>query len=127
MEKSTIGGHRKKVLIIDDQAALLETVELILVKEGYSVYGYQSGFNVTELVEFYVPDIILLDVLLPGTSGLVICKDLKKHVNTPIILFSSKLLDIGQLEACRADDFILKPFDLKKLLSVVEHHLNRRV
>lgn len=124
MGKLIIGRSSKKILIIDDDTDILDVVGMILMNKGFDVYRCQVGLNVSDLVASYVPDLILLDVLLPGISGIEICKDLKKHINTPIILFTALPKEKVLLESCHADDLISKPFNINELLSTIEHHLN---
>ncbi len=114
----------KKILVVDDDVDLLEVVTYILTSHGFNVKTHSSGFNVPDVVLHYCPNLILLDVRLPGKLGTDICKELKLVHQIPIILFSAHA-DYNKVFAeCKADDFLEKPFDVKKLLDMISTHLN---
>ena len=84
---------------------------------------HSNGFNVPLIVNDYKPDLILLDVRLPdGRLGTEISKELKQVYSMPIVLFSAELQ--VSFKDCDADDFIKKPFDVNRLLDVINSHLN---
>ncbi len=115
----------KKILIVDDDQNILEVVKFILLSYGFSVHTHTTGLNVLDIVLEYEPDLILLDIRLPGKSGTEICKELKDlHCEIPIILFSAHTQRANFMEIFGADAFISKPFDVKNLVSTVKFHLN---
>jgi DNA-binding response OmpR family regulator len=113
----------KKVLVVDDDASILELMELILVKHGFEVYTHASGLGVPEIVNTCSPDIILLDILLSERLGTEICKELKETYSIPILLFSANTAKEKAYEECNADGFIEKPFDIRELVHKVKSHI----
>lgn len=114
----------KKILVVDDDVDILEVVTYILTSHGFNVKTHSSGFNVPDVVLHYCPNLILLDVRLPGKLGTDICKELKLVHQIPIILFSAHADYSKVFAECNADDFLEKPFDVKKLLDMISTHLN---
>ncbi len=109
----------KKVLIIDDAPAILEIVDCILSREGFEVYTSPTGMNVENLIALYAPDVILLDVKLPGKSGVEVCAEIK-HISTAPVIFLSAHADKHKImKECDASAFIQKPFDIKDLVNTV--------
>ena len=115
----------KKILVIDDDPDILYTVKHILISQGFEVCTHPTGLNVLEVVMDYQPDLILLDILLPGKLGTEICKELKdSNCEIPIVLFSAHSQSENFLDMFRADAFIAKPFEVKNLLNTVNLHMN---
>ena len=115
----------KKILVVDDDEAILRVVKLTLTSHGFDVQTHSTGLNVLDIVMHYHPNLILLDIRLPGKLGTEVCKELKQiHTNLPILLFSAHA-DQGEAFAiCDADGFIQKPFDMKNLIDTINLHLN---
>jgi DNA-binding response OmpR family regulator len=115
----------KKVLIVDDDKNILEVIEFILTSYGFEVFTYSTGLNVIEVVLDYQPDLILLDIRLPGKLGTQICRELKQlNCTIPIILFSSQPQQANFLDSFGADAFMKKPFNVKDLINTVKLHMN---
>ena len=115
----------KKILIVDDDEAILHVVKLLLTKYGFDVQTHSTGLNVPDIVMHYHPNIILLDIRLPGKLGTEVCKELKQmDIHLPIILFSAHEKQAAALNICGADGFIEKPFDIKNLIDTINLHLN---
>ncbi len=110
--------------MVDDDEGILTVVRIILQTAGYEVKTHDSGIGVPEIVSGYSPDLILLDVRLPGKAGTEICQELKATYNMPIILFSAHANYRTVLAACDAEAFIEKPFDVKNFLITIQHYLN---
>ena len=111
----------KKILLVDDDLDVLDIVKRILIDNGFNVRTNSNGYNLPEIVNEYKPDIILLDVRLPGQPGTELCKELKGMFSIPIILFSAELKI--PFKESGADDFVQKPFEIKHLISVINSHL----
>lgn len=109
----------KKILIVDDDPDILELVKYILEKDGFEVHTHSTGIGVPDKVGKYNPDVILLDIQLPGKSGTEIYKDLRKSHTTPVIFFSANADKKKILEECNAKGFISKPFDVSHLVSTI--------
>ena len=115
----------KKILVVDDDAAILDVVKLLLTSHGFDVQTHSTGLNVPEIVMHYHPNLILLDIRLPGKLGTEVCKELKQiYTNLPILLFSAHAEQGEAFAICDADGFIQKPFDIKNLIDTINLHLN---
>ena len=114
----------KKILVIDDDQNILEAVSLFLTSYGFDVKTHSNGFNVPDIVLHYHPNLLLLDIRLPGKLGTEICKELKQlNSKLPIILFSANSEKVSAM-ASQANDFIEKPFDIKDLMNTINLHVN---
>ena len=118
------------ILVIDDDKNLLELLEVVLKNENYDVFTTSSGEDAIELIKSYLPDLILLDLQLPGLQGLDICGILKnnpKYASIPIVILTSKGCDddiVAGLEA-GADDYVVKSDSYKILISRLKAILRR--
>ena len=120
----------KNILIIEDEKDIAELLRVSLSKEGYRVSTAVSGENGIELARSQNPDLILLDLMLPGADGLEVCRILKseeKTVNIPIIMLTAKSEDIDIVTGLvvGADDYVTKPFSPKVLVARVRNVLRR--
>ncbi|MEO6330748.1 MAG: response regulator [Ginsengibacter sp.] len=114
----------KKVLVVDDDKSILEVVELILTSKGYDVKTYATGHNVSNVVNNYDPDLVLLDINLPHKTGIEICNELKAISNhPPILLFSAHANAKQAMGNCTAEGFISKPFNVSDLLNSIGEHI----
>lgn len=117
-----------KVLIIEDELSLQETLRLNLELEGYEVDVLSSGTHALEHIRSFSPDLILLDIMLPGISGTAIYQQLsKENIRTPVIFLTAKNDVKDKIEGLKlgADDYITKPFDLEELLLRINIVLKR--
>ncbi|MEO6219221.1 MAG: response regulator [Ginsengibacter sp.] len=114
----------KKILIVDDDEDLVDMVKYILIPKGFGVYAHSNGFKVPDVVKDYQPDMIFMDILLYGASGIDICRQLKRRYSTPIILFSGDTRKGEGFADCDADGFLAKPFTLNHLLDTINMHLH---
>lgn len=116
----------KKICVVDDDENILEVLQIVLLGEGYDVQTSLSGECLRHLDDQRLPDLILLDVLLSGTDGREICKELKSSEKTkhiPIILLSAHSDASKAADSGRADSFLAKPFDIDALIKTVKEHL----
>ena len=119
----------KKILVIDDDPGIITVIELLLKRQGYKVATAAQEVGAYKKVEQFVPDLILLDVLLSGVDGREICRRLKssnQFQNIPVIMFSAHPSAQKHIEAYKADDFLHKPFQVPELLQKIEHHLEKK-
>lgn len=115
----------QKILVVDDDKDILMIVRYILADGGYEVKTHSSGLGVYELIESYKPDLVLLDIWLPGKSGTEICSEIKKlGSSVKIVLFSAHTMPADALKLCNAEGFIQKPFDIDALFSTIKEHIN---
>ena len=113
-----------KILVVDDDLDILHVVEYLLTSDGFKVQTHSTGLMVNEVVSHFRPDLILLDVLLPGKLGTEICNEIKQLFDIPVILFSAHADLVGLFSICKPDAFMEKPFDIKKLMITIRSHLN---
>jgi two-component system phosphate regulon response regulator PhoB len=121
---------KEKILIVDDEKDIIELIQYNLEKEGYVVNHAFSGEQCLENVKSELPDLILLDLMLPEIDGLDVCKFLKNNPQTshiPIIMLTAKgeETDIVLGLELGADDYIIKPFKVRELLARVKAVLRR--
>ena len=118
-----------KILIVEDQPDLAAGLEINLKKEGYGVLKAATGEDALKLVTRELPDLIILDVMLPGISGMDVCRDLRnKAIEIPIIMLTAKSDEIDRVVGLEigADDYMTKPFSLRELLARVRVRLRRQ-
>ena len=108
-----------QVLIVDDDNNIAELISLYLTKECYDTQIVNDGEEALKAFEVYNPNLILLDLMLPGIDGYQVCREIRTKSNTPIIMLSAK----GEIFG--ADDYIMKPFDSKELVARVKAVLRR--
>src|SRR5205823_8279049 len=116
----------KKIWVVDDDENILEVLQIILESAGYDVQTSLNGESLQHLNEQRLPDLILLDILLSGTDGREICKDLKSRECTrhiPVILLSAHSDASKAADGSGANAFLPKPFDIEGLIKVVQNHL----
>ena len=114
---------KEKILVVDDDSSIVELIQLILERKGFDVRTNETGANLSEIINEFLPDLILLDIRLPNNRlGTEICKELKQKYSIPIILFSAERQVL--YKDCNADDFIAKPFDVNDLLAKVNNQLS---
>jgi two-component system phosphate regulon response regulator PhoB len=118
------------ILIVDDEEDIRELVELNLAQEGYKVLSCETGEQALETAAYKLPDLIILDLMLPGIDGLEVCKKLKSNIKTeniPIIMLTAKgeETDIVTGLELGADDYVTKPFRGKVLVARVRRILRR--
>ena len=117
----------KRALVVEDDANIAELLRLYLTKDGFEVMIAPDGNKAEADFDLFQPDVMLLDLMLPGKDGWEVCRDIRKKSSTPIIMLTAKGetndkvygLEIG------ADDYITKPFEVKELLARV-HAVIRR-
>lgn len=115
-----------KVLIVDDDPDILEVLQLTLQMEGFETKTNAHGDQLFHEVDVFKPDVIILDILLSGSDGRVLCRKLKSGIKTkqiPVILISAHPKLKESISESGADDFIPKPFDIEDLITRVEKQL----
>ena len=116
-----------RVLVVDDEAHIVELARLYLVREGYEVEGVGDGAQALARFGQLKPDLVVLDIMLPGVDGLTICKEIRKQSQVPIIMLTAKDevtdkvvgLEVG------ADDYLTKPFHPQELVARAKALLRR--
>jgi DNA-binding response OmpR family regulator len=117
----------QKVLIVEDEAVLRYTLQYNLVRQGYEVLTAADGRSALEVARKERPDLILLDVMLPGLDGLEVCRILRQEMKVPILMLTAKAEEVDKVVGLEvgADDYITKPFSMRELLARVKAALRR--
>jgi len=117
----------KRVLVVDDDAKTVELVKLYLSRDGYQVLTAYDGVKALRLARECHPDLIVLDLMLPGIDGLEICRTLRTESDVPIIMLTAKTTDQDKLTGLSlgADDYVTKPFSPRELAARVRTVLRR--
>ena len=117
-----------KILVVDDEQPIADILKFNLEKEGYQVICAFDGESAVELTFSERPDLILLDLMLPGKDGMDVCREIRTKLNTPIIMLTAKDTEIDKVLGLEmgADDYVTKPFSTRELLARVKAHLRRQ-
>ncbi|MCR5048882.1 MAG: response regulator transcription factor [Saccharofermentans sp.] len=117
----------KKVLIVDDDADIIELQKLYFEKEGYEVATCMQGDKAVATFNVTKPDIIILDLMLPGMDGNDVCREIRKMSDVPIIMLTARTDTLDRVVGLElgADDYVPKPFEPKELLARVKAVLRR--
>ena len=118
---------KQKILIVDDDTNISELISLYLNKECFETRCEENGEDALKAFSEFHPDLILLDLMLPGMDGYQVCREIRRHSQTPIIMLSAKgeVFDKVLGLELGADDYIIKPFDSKELVARVKAVLRR--
>jgi DNA-binding response OmpR family regulator len=118
----------KKILVVEDEPSLVFTLRDTLENEGYEVHVSETGNDAIQMVHDLKPDLMILDVMLPGISGFEICKKVREDKYTfPIIMLTARDQEIDKVTGLNigADDYMTKPFGVKELLARIQARLRR--
>ncbi|XCP86194.1 response regulator transcription factor [Roseburia hominis] len=118
---------KQKILIVDDDENIAELISLYLNKECFDTLMVYDGEDALSAFDTYRPNLILLDLMLPGIDGYQVCREIRSRSNTPIIMLSAKgeVFDKVLGLELGADDYIIKPFDSKEMVARVKAVLRR--
>ena len=118
---------KQKILIVDDDENIAELISLYLVKECFDTETAADGEQALQLFKSYDPDLVLLDIMLPGIDGYEVLTQIRKESNTPVIMLSAKGEVFDKVLGLKigADDYIIKPFDSNELVARVRAVLRR--
>ena len=118
---------KQKILIVDDDTNIAELISLYLTKECYETKMVHDGESALRELSLFQPNLILLDLMLPGMDGYQVCREVRTKSQVPIIMLSAKgeVFDKVLGLELGADDYIVKPFDTKELVARVKANLRR--
>jgi two-component system response regulator VicR len=131
IQEATLNKLSKRLAYIEDEAEMIDLVRLILSRRGYTVLGANGGREGLELIRNEIPDLVLLDLMMPDMDGWDVYHQLKSEVPTrdiPVIVITAKAQNIDKilgLHIAKVDDYISKPFSPQELLERVEQVLSR--
>lgn len=116
-----------KILVVDDEVALQETLAYNLRRQGYEVEIVGDGKKALDLIRQYHPDLVVLDIMLPGMDGFEVCRILRQELNTPVLMLTARDDEIDRIVGLEmgADDYMTKPFSMRELLARVKAMLRR--
>ena len=125
------GGHttpRRRVLVVDDEFSVREVLSQYLKLEGYAVTQAADGIEALRLALSQPPDLVILDLMLPGMDGFEVCRRLRMHSAAPILMLTARGEEADKLEGFRAgtDDYVTKPFSPREVVMRV-HAIMRRL
>jgi len=114
-------------MVVDDEQSVVMLLNRALASEGYGVIAADNGSSALELFEGHIPDLIILDIMMPGLNGLQVLNLIRRLSNVPVIMLTAKLEANTAHDALTlgADDYIRKPFSTKELLARVRTKLRR--
>jgi DNA-binding response OmpR family regulator len=117
----------EKILIVEDDLTLIETLEYNLLRQEYQVYKAMDGRTALQVARQEEPDLVLLDLMLPGLDGLEVCRILRQEMNVPILILTARTEEVDKIVGLEmgADDYITKPFSMRELLARVKATLRR--
>jgi DNA-binding response OmpR family regulator len=121
--------EKQKILIVDDDENIAELISLYLTKECFDTNIVGDGSAALEAVASYQPDLVLLDIMLPGINGYDVLREIRKTSSLPVIMLSAKGETFDKVLGLElgADDYIMKPFDTKELMARIKAVLRRAV
>jgi two-component system, OmpR family, response regulator len=116
-----------KLLLVEDDRTLRDTLAFNLAREDYQVVEANDGVEALDLAREQKPDVVLLDVMLPGLDGLTVCRALRHEMDVPIVLLTARSGEVDRIVGLDsgADDYIVKPFSLGELLARLRAVLRR--
>ena len=117
----------EKILVVDDEVSLQESLTYKLKKEGYQVEVAGDGLVALDLARSTNPDLIILDVMLPGMDGFEVCRILRQETNIPVLMLTARDDEVDRVVGLEvgADDYLPKPFSMRELIARVKALLRR--
>jgi two-component system response regulator MtrA len=127
MTQSVDVSSKGRVLVVDDDASLAEMLTIVLRQEGFDSRVVSRGDEAMEAFRDYHPDLVLLDLMLPGTDGIDVCKQMRAESGVPIVMLTAKTdtVDVVRGLESGADDYIVKPFKPKELVARIRARVRR--
>ena len=122
---SETGG---KVLVVEDEFSLASTISYNLKREGFDAHTCARGDEAVKAAADYVPDLIILDIMLPGMDGFEVCRKIRRSSSVPILMLTARDEEIDRVVGLEigADDYLTKPFSMRELIARTRAMLRRR-
>lgn len=120
-------SEKQKILVVDDDEHIAELISLYLIREGYETKEVYNGNDAIKAFNEFKPNLIMLDIMLPGIDGYSVCREIRKTSGVPIIMLTAKGDTIDKVLGLElgADDYVVKPFEPKELTARVKAVLRR--
>jgi DNA-binding response OmpR family regulator len=117
----------EKILVVEDELSLQETLAYNLKRQGYEVETTGNGLEALEIARRDHPDLLLLDIMLPGMDGFEVCRVLRQEMTTPVLMLTARDDEIDRVVGLEvgADDYLTKPFSMRELMARVKALLRR--
>ena len=127
MSQAADVAPRGRVLVVDDDASLAEMLSIVLRQEGFESQICERGDQALEMFRAFRPDLVLLDLMLPGKDGIDVCKEIRAESGVPIVMLTAKgdTIDVVLGLESGADDYVVKPFKPKELVARVRARVRR--
>lgn len=121
-------ARASKILVVEDEKPIADILEYNLKKEGYEVQAVYNGDEAIAMARDFLPDLILLDIMLPGVDGFSVCRQVRQYMDCPIIMLTAKDAEIDKVLGLElgADDYVTKPFSTRELLARIKAQLRGR-
>jgi DNA-binding response OmpR family regulator len=122
-----MSDEKSTVLVVEDEPALIDTLEYSLRRQGYAVSTASDGRAAIELARKEHPDLIILDIMLPGLDGFEVCRILRQETSVPILMLTARTEEVDKVVGLEvgADDYLTKPFSMRELMARVKALLRR--
>jgi len=117
---------KKKILLVDDECAILKVLSIKLKISGFDVFTASGGQEALDIVNSAKPDLMLLDVIMPGVDGFQVLQKLRAFSELPIIVFSARPENAQKAKSLGADDFLPKPFDIGDIIKKIDRLLAQK-
>ena len=122
-------NHKPKILLVEDDIPLATSISEYLTNEGFDISIESNGLNAIDKISLIQPDLVILDIMLPGKDGISICREVRPDFDGFILMFTAKEDEIDQIVGLEvgADDYLIKPIKPRLLLAKVNSFLRRKV
>ena len=122
-----MADEKSKILVVEDEQTLIETLEYSLRRQGYDVLTAMDGRSAIEVARRHTPDLVVLDLMLPGLDGFEVCRVLRQETSVPILMLTARTDEVDKIVGLEvgADDYLTKPFSMRELVARVKALLRR--
>ncbi|MCW8885467.1 MAG: response regulator [Motiliproteus sp.] len=127
IERIMKSNSTPKILVVEDETKLANLLKKYLEAEGYQVRCFEDGSEVLDWLKSNHADLMILDLMLPGSDGIAVCREVRRYIDMPIIMATAKVEETDRLQGLEigADDYVCKPYSLKEMVARVKAILRR--